>query len=1071
MVFGYLTLVSYPYFFSKITRFDSLGFLSAVEEKSDGIKKTGKDVERLRKGEIITGKFRASEDNLGIVLIRFVQHSLKVSDIVTFRIKEEGDKNWYYINNYGANQFQPNEYFTFGFPPVATSKSKTFIFEVESLAGTDKNGISLSAKKPQFAAVYKYSKENLTNFNTLSSFIYKKLLYVARNSDFFGNWQILAAFVLSFLLIFFLQIKKITASDIIRFFTYLKKNFRSIFKVIKIIIVGIKSNYLSLEERKIIKFLEKTTRTFNSTKFYLMFIYTNVKKSKKLKSFKIITEKKLFIPFFTLALILFTYANPFLRRDNVMLGEVENQWSYPNLLTRVNLYKGTSILWDSFSMGGYSSIGHPQSQLFYLPSVLSALIFSDQILGMRFIFLLHLLLIGLFMTLLLRQFTKNPFIILTAVALLLFNSSMSLFITNGNPAEIFTFTWLLLVFYFLLRWEKTRKFGLLIGGAVAFSMIIYSGGAVVGVHISFIAACLFFLLSGIKKFIDTHSFRQAFSVVIFLILFMILTVCISSPRLIPILEYQNYSMRSVIPFSEVELGSLNFHTTIQYFMNSIQLYSFPSSYIRPFLHLTYFVLGMIVMYFLFFKRKNLFDLFLLILTVIAIISSMVQNAPINLYKLFYYLLPGLKYNYRPARFMLLFYFAMPIIIGLTLNWIISRPHRKRIFVKFIGYGAMILIILTAMIATKYLNDPFTYRIFAPTSFIPKNFNPSPSFYRWHNNAIYSGYGPHPYMALTYNQFTLSPPYSEIAPVNIYPPLTRMTELVDEKFINAKYKTLSVYGVLYEVEQEGYSDFEITNDAGTLIDAHDNLQIYKLKSHAPFIHEIENPVLFKTSGTFDDVSIKSRALFLKYVPDPLKTYIISSPDAKETEATINNYRFSHTIIDNNSNAPCLQDISCVEILFKKNYEPDVRKQLNALYYPKQEFVKEFILLDGKSDKKMKKISYSNTSEKKSRVSDINQIPGKITFKIDNVAPTYFAISQNYYPGWKALVDGNETSILLGDGMIQVIYIDSPGAHQVTMVYDPFSFKIGLLIFFLGTPIILFGIKNLSRFSIKREDEVT
>lgn len=168
------------------------------------------------------------------------------------------------------------------------------------------------------------------------------------------------------------------------------------------------------------------------------------------------------------------------------------------------------------------------------------------------------------------------------------------------------------------------------------------------------------------------------------------------------------------------------------------------------------------------------------------------------------------------------------------------------------------------------------------------------------------------------------------------------------------------------------------------------------------------------------------------------------------------------------------VSCVRISFEKNYEPDTRKQLNALYYPKQEFNKEFILLDEESDKKIKKTSYSNTLVEKSRVSDINQIPGKITFKIESVVPTYLAISQNYYPGWKALVDGTETPILLGDGMIQVIHIDKPGTHKVTMVYDPFSFKIGLLIFFLGTPIILLillGMKNLSRSFIKREGEVT
>src|SRR3972149_855650 len=82
---GYLIIISYPYFFSKINRFYSLGFLSAVEEKHENIEKTYRG-EHLLKGEKITGKFLATDNNLGIVLVRFAPLSAKVSDNVTFRV-------------------------------------------------------------------------------------------------------------------------------------------------------------------------------------------------------------------------------------------------------------------------------------------------------------------------------------------------------------------------------------------------------------------------------------------------------------------------------------------------------------------------------------------------------------------------------------------------------------------------------------------------------------------------------------------------------------------------------------------------------------------------------------------------------------------------------------------------------------------------------------------------------------------------------------------------------------------------------------------------------------------------
>ena len=277
LVFGYLILISYPYFFSKINRHDSLGPLSLVEEKSVNIQKTLNPERRtdqfdnhLFKGEKISGKIKATENNFGILLFRFAQLSGNVKDTVVFRIKEEGKEDWYYVNNYRANQFQPDQYFTFGFPPFKNSKNHTYVFEIESLSGTYKNGIGVSLREPQVALAYKYTRRDLANFNTLSSFIFKKFVYVARNVNFLQNWQLVAAFVLYILLFLVLKKKKVTTTDVIKFLPIFKKNRRKILKAIK-------SYYLSLE-KKVVKFSKKVTRWFTSPKFYLQFLNTDTKK-------------------------------------------------------------------------------------------------------------------------------------------------------------------------------------------------------------------------------------------------------------------------------------------------------------------------------------------------------------------------------------------------------------------------------------------------------------------------------------------------------------------------------------------------------------------------------------------------------------------------------------------------------------------------------------------------------------------------------------------------------------------------------------------------------------------------
>lgn len=258
LILGYFTLVSYPYFFSKISRYNSLGFLSLVEEKSVNIQRTLSPERRtdqfdnhLFKGEKITAKFTASENNFGIVLFRFAKLSNKVSDTVVFRIKKEGDEKWYYGNKYNANQFQDNQYFTFGFPPFLNSKNNVYVFEIESLKGNGKNGIGVSLDEPKVALVYKYSRNDLKNYNTLSSFIFKKFVYVVRNVNFLQDGRLLAIFVLPFLLILLTDKMNISVSRFVRFLPKLKKN--------------------------IIKFSKKTTPWFNSTIFYSV-LNTNTKK-------------------------------------------------------------------------------------------------------------------------------------------------------------------------------------------------------------------------------------------------------------------------------------------------------------------------------------------------------------------------------------------------------------------------------------------------------------------------------------------------------------------------------------------------------------------------------------------------------------------------------------------------------------------------------------------------------------------------------------------------------------------------------------------------------------------------
>jgi uncharacterized membrane protein YfhO len=58
-----------------------------------------------------------------------------------------------------------------------------------------------------------------------------------------------------------------------------------------------------------------------------------------------------------------------------------------------------------------------------------------------------------------------------------------------------------------------------------------------------------------------------------------------------------------------------------------------------------------------------------------------------------------------------------------------------------------------------------------------------------------------------------------------------------------------------------------------------------------------------------------------------------------------------------------------------------------------------------------------------------------------------LSDTYYPGWKAFVDGKGTNIYRADYTFRAVPLNA-GTHRVRFVYDPMSFKLGAGVTILG-----------------------
>ena len=82
--------------------------------------------------------------------------------------------------------------------------------------------------------------------------------------------------------------------------------------------------------------------------------------------------------------------------------------------------------------------------------------------------------------------------------------------------------------------------------------------------------------------------------------------------------------------------------------------------------------------------------------------------------------------------------------------------------------------------------------------------------------------------------------------------------------------------------------------------------------------------------------------------------------------------------------------------------------------------------------------------------------KIQLQVSTNKPGYLVLSEIYYPGWKAKVDGKKVKVLRGDYIFRAIPLED-GDHEVLLYFVSWPFRIGMcisLFFLIGSSVFIF-----------------
>lgn len=95
-----------------------------------------------------------------------------------------------------------------------------------------------------------------------------------------------------------------------------------------------------------------------------------------------------------------------------------------------------------------------------------------------------------------------------------------------------------------------------------------------------------------------------------------------------------------------------------------------------------------------------------------------------------------------------------------------------------------------------------------------------------------------------------------------------------------------------------------------------------------------------------------------------------------------------------------------------------------------------------------------------ISDIVQKTNSVTAQISCPEKTFITYSQNYFPGWKAYVDGQKVDIHVVNGLIQGIEVPA-GNHEIRFEYVPTLLYVGMAISLLTLAGILIFVRKEKR----------
>lgn len=710
------------------------------------------------------------------------------------------------------------------------------------------------------------------------------------------------------------------------------------------------------------------------------------------------------------------------------------------------IFSANFAFWNPYVMSGAPSYLNPETQSFYLPSLIIMKIFPNAF-GYNLLTFLHYAFAGFFTYLFLKKLKLNRFS--AFIGGLCFAFGGFLVAHEGHHAMMNAAVWLPILLYLIECYFENKEILFLFLSTIAFSGSILSGYPAVTLYTSMIVFP--YIIFKIWFTDNYNSFSHIMKIKEFLKIILIIGVCgfiVGAVQILSIIESLNFINRSSITYAMFSDNSFNL-------MNLVTLlfptYPYNGGNILPEIlgYIGVIPLIFALLAFVLWRKKDIQIWFWSIVAIMGFLLILGNNTP--LYKIMYHV-PLYNMFRVPARNWFEIDFAFAVLVGFCINYLMVDKGYSLIEVKkwfkrsiiilsaltifflglfYLNYGNLSLLGLLNMSPAFFLNilekSPAIYiplliiiiSIYFLFS-IPRNGNKK---LLWVFLTIFIFLDLFSYGHFFDDQYQNATFLDDKNVSEVYKFISNdETNLQGIRIYSAEYGTNEIYpniNILYGVNVvNGY--YPVWLDDYCKVSS---FNIYDVKNF-DFVYLINNSQFLSISST---------------------KYVVSSDPAKKKNLEFNpNY--------------------------KKKFETDngIVIYENIKYLPRARFVDKLKVIEGVNEAKdaiwNPNFDLSSTAMVEDYQNNLTLDYGEVlqtdyektdevNLKVKTGNKSFLVLSDNYYQGWRAYVDGKETKIYKTNGVFKGILIEGPGEHNIKFVFKPPYTSNGLLISIISSCVII------------------